>query len=110
MQKPTPEINDLAHFFILVYFLFFALLPCYTSPADSRFGNLYRKAVKWILRIIVLLFIGDQLSVYADEQATIQASSVLFTLASIILVILIEVFGFYSKDTDKQVPDRVTFS
>ena len=110
MQKPTPEINDLAHFFILVYFLFFALLPCYTSPADSRFGNLYRKAVKWILRIIVLIFIGEQLSVFADDQATIEVSSLLFTLASIILVLLIEVFGFYSKDTDKQVPDRVTFS
>ena len=110
MQKPTPEINDLAHFFILVYFLFFALMPCYTSPVDSRFGNLYRKAVKWILRIIVLIFIVDQLSVFADNQATIEVSSLLFTLASIILVLLIEVFGFYSKDTDKQVPDRVTFS
>ena len=110
MQKPTPEINDLAHFFILVYFLFFALMPCYTSPVDSCFGNLYRKAVKWILRIIVLIFIVDQLSVFADNQATIEVSSLLFTLASIILVLLIEVFGFYSKDTDKQVPDRVTFS
>jgi len=110
VQKPTPVINDLSHFFILVYFLFFALLPCYTSPADSKFANYFRMAVKWILRFIVLALIIEQLSVVVDEQASIELSSLLFTLASIVLVILIEVFNFYSKDTDKQVPERVTFS
>ena len=110
LQKPGPEVNDLAHFFILVYFLFFALMPCYTSPADSRLGNYYRKAVKWILRAIALIFLIEELSVFTDKDATFYVSTLLFTLGAIILIILIEIFGFYSKDTDKPVPDRVTFS
>ena len=108
VQLATPGYVSLTRFLTLVYFLFFALMPCYTSPMDSVFGNYYRTAVKWLLRLGAAYFVIDLLAVITDDEAKFSLATSFFAVATILLVILIEVAGYYSKDIDKPVPDRVT--
>jgi len=110
IELATPVYTNLARFFTVVYFLFFILFPCYTSPADSIVAKYYRAGVKWILRLILAYLVIDQLAVMLDDKQIIDNAFLGFVSGYTLLVILIEVLGFYSLDIDKPVPDRVTYS
>lgn len=109
IQLATPGYVSLTRFLTVVYFLFFFLMPCYTSPMDSKFGNLYRLVVRVILGLFAVYFAFSLLSSIADEETQFSLATSFFGIAYIALVILLEVFGFYTKDIDKPVPDRVTY-
>jgi ubiquinol-cytochrome c reductase cytochrome b subunit len=110
MQLATPGYTNLARFFTVVYFLFFALLPCYTSPADSVIANYYRTGLKWLLRLVIVYLIIDQFAVIVDDEIDLNPAFFAFTLGYLLMVVLIEVLDFYSLDKDKPEPDRVTYS
>jgi len=110
IELATPVYTNLARFFTVVYFLFFILFPCYTSPVDSLVARYYRAGVKWILRLILAYLVIDQLAVMLDDKQIIDNAFLGFVSGYTLLVILIEVLGFYSLDIDKPVPDRVTYS
>ena len=108
IQSATPGYTNLARFLTVVYFLFFILFPCYTSPIDNVIARYYRAGVKWTLRVFVVYLIIDQFAVMIDDKLIIDRAYLAFASGYVLLVILIETLGFYTLDIDKPEPDRVT--
>jgi len=107
MEPPTPTHNWMARFNAIIYFLYFLLLPAYTTSDHHFIARLY----KWLLRagvwLMVALFDGYYLWYLFNGKETGLVYT-LFIAGITLLAVLLEVGKFYQRDQDKPVPERVT--
>ncbi|MEJ2761926.1 MAG: cytochrome bc complex cytochrome b subunit [Gammaproteobacteria bacterium] len=107
MEPPTPTHNWMARFSAIIYFLYFLLLPAYTTSDYHIAARLY----KWLLRsgvwLMVALFDGYYFWFLFNGEETGLVYT-LFIAGITLLAVLLEAGKFYKRDQDKPVPERVT--
>jgi ubiquinol-cytochrome c reductase cytochrome b subunit len=107
MQPPEPALNWVSRFFGICYFMFFLLLPAYTTPNDSRCANWYRYALRGLLWFIILIFDGFYVYDYFGSQG-VDTAYTLFVAGLTVFGFFFEVSKIYLRDIEKPVPERVT--
>ena len=109
MQPPNPVLAWMARFFAIMYFLFFILIPSYTSPNDNRVANVYRLLVRVVLWLLLVLIGVDLLGDFSGGTLPDDiVPHTVFAVTMAAVVIFIEVSKFQLRDADKPVPERVT--
>ena len=109
IQPPNPVYAWMARFFAIIYFLFFILVPSYTSPNDNRIANIYRLVIRILLWLLVALIGIDLLGDFSGDSLPADiVPHTFFVVAIIAVVAFIEISKFQLRDIDKPVPDRVT--
>lgn len=109
-QAATEAYTWMARYFAIIYFLFFLLLPCLTTPDNSFWPYIYKGIIKWGLRLAAVGLIIYLLSQWADDKgaAGIDLPRVFFIIAFSVTVVLLDVSNLYKNAKDGPVPDRLT--
>jgi len=106
-QPPTPAHNWMARFFAIAYFLYFLLLPAYTTSDQHGTARLYKTGLRGLLWLIVAVFDGYYFW-YLFSGVAVGLAHTLFVVGITLLAVLLEIGKFYSQEVNKPVPDRVT--
>ena len=106
LQPASPTNAWAARFFAIIYFLFFILLPSFSSPEHGKWLSKYKLVIRFLLWLIVIASVGGVVQGMIDKIVDIPF--VVFTAGLIILVCIMEYSKFLQPDKNKPVPERLT--
>lgn len=108
-QVATPIYTWMARYFVIVYFLFFLLLPCFTASDSGRLANIYRATIKWGLRLLAGLLLLYLFAAFSDDKTSsgVEVPFVVFVLVVSLTVVALEFGQFYRRESERPMPDRL---
>lgn len=106
LQVASPTYTWAARFFSIIYFLFFIVFPCYSSPVHGKKLHLYNLIIRCLLWFAVIVSIAGFIQAISDKS--LELPFAVFTTALLIIVGMMEYSRFLQPDKNKPVPERVT--